>query len=124
VSQGAFTRLAAGFALLAYGISVVVLWLATGRILLGFAFGLWSTFPVFWWLGWALPKPPRGVAHRRSAFIVGVVLAVAFAAFHLIAWHAAHLSSTGGFAYITFPFVLLIGTVVAIKIGNAFTQDA
>jgi hypothetical protein len=123
MSQSLFRRIAIAFAVLAYGVSAVILWRVTGAVAPGAVFALWSTFPVFWWLRWALHLTDPSPAHQRAILIVGAVLAVAFVLFHLLAWSAVNSSSTGGFAYITIPFFLLIGTVVAISIGNSQTRD-
>jgi hypothetical protein len=53
---------------------------------------------------------------------MGVVLALAYLGFHLLAWHAAHISSTGGLAYLTLPFLLLIVTITATSIAGAIAR--
>ena len=118
MSESAFARVAAGFLLVAYCISVIPLSFGPWSVFFGVPFALWTTSPVFWWFGWAM-RTRRSPDMRKTALSVGVVLALAYVGSTALAWHAAHISSTGGMAFLTLPFLLLVLTIATTSIVGA-----
>jgi hypothetical protein len=59
---------------------------------------------------------------ERTAWVLGIAVAAAFLGAHVLSWYAVHTSSTGGMAYLTLPFVLLLLTIVSTSICDAASR--
>ena len=85
-------------------------------------FRLWSASPVIWWSVWAMREVAHGKSSRLAVICTAPILAVALTVFHVTALQAVERSSTGGMAYLTGPFFLLVGTVIGTKIASTIAR--
>lgn len=124
MTQARYRKLVAAFVVLAYVYSVAMLYVVTESVPAALGLAVWTNLAVCWWLGWALMHESKGKAHHDVVLAVGAILAVALVCFQVLALVAVHKSSTGGLAYVTGPFVMLFGTIVATCIGGAVARNS
>jgi hypothetical protein len=82
-------------------------------------FCFWNATPIMLWAAWAEHQAEAGAHRQTAALIVGALVGASLVALHVQAWSAVKESSTGALIYLSGPFVLLVGTGIAILVASA-----